>query len=237
MILTGIDAVVLLIGPPTGLTALFSNLTLAFLSATVIAHFAPLQSEITPIKGSLFVDCSMMSMLPPALPQDGRLFIITVSPEEIAKNRNAFVFSERVGKPGEEIKWQTQAFPLPTGSRCEIINDTADPLLDVIVPIAITFTKNKEREESKAIRSIVLNRLDPGAQNKFVLFFRGEPGRLTSLQIPTEASARLSNENKRRSVKVAQATNLLGPLVVLYPFSPLPDQPAKPPPDATSTPK
>jgi hypothetical protein len=208
-----------------------------FASACLLAIYWLPAKTLVPIEGNLFVNCSMASILPSVLPQEGKLFVIEVQKKEIEKNKQQFVINERGDKPGEEIKWQPQPFPPPTGSKCEIINDTALPLLDVALPIAITFAKDKEHDELRTMRYLVLNRLDRGAENKFVFYFRGEPNQFTSLLIPAQASARLVSENKPRPISVSQATNLLGSLVVLFPFAPLPQIPQKAEPANANSPK
>jgi hypothetical protein len=162
--------------------------------------------------------------MPTAIPEQGEIFTIWLSEEDLKSNKEFFITKRIFGVPGNDLPefktprpTKAQSFvPGWTGVRCEIINDTPGPLLDVWIPFGVEFLKDEDHEASNTGRSLTLPRLDVGADNKFIVYFINPVSRPVALRLPHEASARRVSEKLRRLVNVARPDSLLGDLMVFF---------------------
>jgi hypothetical protein len=182
------------------------------------------------IAGSLFIECSMMTPLASIFPQEGQLLVVNISRQEIEKNKINFVPDQLVGKPGDMIRPLKQTFPPIVGSRCEVINDTGGPLLDVAIPFAVQFEKDNNNAQYYTSRNLLIPRLDSGSGNKFVIYFRSQSIQFVDLRMPKTAYARTLDENTRREIQVRRPNALLDDLVPLINLPRSTSPPASAPP-------
>jgi hypothetical protein len=220
MALMVFDAPALLIWRPATLTAILATVGFAFLSAAAISHFSPLKDSTAPIDGNLFIACRI-AFLPGTIPPEGSINVLTLSPEELAKGGKRAVGGEISGPVGSEIKWLPKSrMDPPPGYRCEIINDTAHTLQNVIIPLRITFSKIDNHEEYSGEWSVVLVRLDPGANNKIVLFLRNLSPQLAYV-VPADLGAAFKlGESVNRFLRITKPVDVIDQIVGVTPFIP-----------------
>jgi len=154
------------------------------------------------------------------MPQEGKVSVLVLSPEELAKGGERAVIREQIGPSGSAIQW----FPkprIPMAYRCEITNDTNAALLNVAITLQITFAKTEDHEQVVGQWYLPLVRLDPGPNNKFILFFRNVTSQLAFIVISDSGTAyKLGEETTKRPIRIAKPVDFLDQIIGVPPFVP-----------------
>jgi hypothetical protein len=125
-----------------------------------------------PIESHIYVACQI-GFLPWAMPQEGKFYLLLLSPSELAKGGGYIVIEERIGQPGSAIQWPSKGFQ-NMGARCEIVNYTKQTLLNINIQVKIQFASTDDKKEFDGEWRIILQKLDDGVSNKFVFFMKNE---------------------------------------------------------------
>jgi hypothetical protein len=226
MFLMGVDALFLFVWKPTSLTAACANVAIFFICATAISHSMPKpQSESDPIEGSIFVSCRI-DFLPTTIPPEGEVNVVVFSPEELSKGGQRLVLGKQTGSIGSTIEWIPKSRFL-NSYRCEITNDTKGPLLNAIIPFHVTFATLGTNEKDTKTYYLQLVRLDQGAPNRLVVYFRNISSKLAFIVVGDHGQASTTDESRMRPIRVSKPIDILDQIIGIPPLSPPPQEPAK----------
>jgi hypothetical protein len=169
-----------------------------------------------PIEGHIYIACQM-GPLPLAMPQEGKFYLLPLSPSELAKGGSYIVIGERFGQPGSVIQWPSKGFQ-NMGVRCEIVNYTKQTLLNIDIQVKIQFTATDDNKEFGGEWRISLQKLDEGVSNKFVFYMKNETSQLIVVTFPDLCVGYVLGEDNRRTIRLAQPLGDLNRFITILPI-------------------
>jgi hypothetical protein len=182
-------------------------------------------------EGSLFVSCEL-TFLPAAMPTDGRLSVVYLSPQGIASAAGKLLISDRTGAPGSKIVWPKSLLgDLPQGWRCEITNDGSEALLEVSIPFEIAFGAGQSiiigQPDQNRTYQLILTRLDPGPANRRVIYLFNQTADGGIGAVLDVGNAYRVGHPQRHSIRIEQPIDGLKRMLFLMPLMPVPSEEKK----------